>query len=365
MGWYNPNWTYRTPIQSQNAKVAEAVTNGYIDLSEFGSAFFWAHVKNGGGDIRITKADGTTEIAREIVSCDTGLETGEIHFDCTGIQTGSDVTWYIYYGNAAASDYAVDATYGAENVWDSDYAMVHHLQESADEYIDSTDNDNDSTVESVASRTADGQIGKCPEIESGSANYISFGDILPLTGDFTIEIIVRIDNHTTYGVPFNKGSEDWVVARQASGNNVITCYVSNTIAGYFFCDSDGVLNVDQFYHVAFKRDGTALSMLIDGAVQADTETFSGTQATSTDPLYLGKFPGGTPRAFDGRTDEVRISDGVARSDNWLLTQYNNQNDAATFWSIGTEEELLQSTLNRISGVLDRTAAGVLVRVAVT
>ncbi|MHA2602329.1 MAG: LamG-like jellyroll fold domain-containing protein, partial [Candidatus Thorarchaeota archaeon SMTZ1-83] len=40
--------------------------------------------------------------------------------------------------------------------------------------------------------------------------------------------------------------------------------------------------------------------------------------------------------FDGMLDEVRIS-RVARSSDWILTEFSNQNDPSTFYSIGTEE----------------------------
>ena len=127
MAWY-PDWPYRLPITSQNAKVSEAVTNAYIDLSELPSEF-WDHVQNGGGDIRITQADGETEVARHVVSCDTGTSTGVVRFDCTGIQTSSDVVWYIYYGNAGASDYAEDAEFGREAVYDANYRATYPMND--------------------------------------------------------------------------------------------------------------------------------------------------------------------------------------------------------------------------------------------
>ncbi|MCP4716629.1 MAG: hypothetical protein GY868_16025, partial [Deltaproteobacteria bacterium] len=40
---------------------------------------------------------------------------------------------------------------------------------------------------------------------------------------------------------------------------------------------------------------------------------------------------------DGRIDELRISTGIARPADWLATSYNNQNDPAVFYSVGSEE----------------------------
>ena len=43
-----------------------------------------------------------------------------------------------------------------------------------------------------------------------------------------------------------------------------------------------------------------------------------------------------PRPYIGNIDEVRISN-VVRSPEWILTSYNNQNDAMSFFSFGPEE----------------------------
>ena len=40
--------------------------------------------------------------------------------------------------------------------------------------------------------------------------------------------------------------------------------------------------------------------------------------------------------MDGYLDEVRVSD-KKRSEEWISTQYNNQNDPSSFFSIGPEE----------------------------
>ena len=73
-----------------NTKVAANATDFpvYVDLSDM-NATFWSTVANGGGDIRIFKSDGTTELAREVVSCDTSGETGELHFKYTGTLSSS------------------------------------------------------------------------------------------------------------------------------------------------------------------------------------------------------------------------------------------------------------------------------------
>jgi hypothetical protein len=42
------------------------------------------------------------------------------------------------------------------------------------------------------------------------------------------------------------------------------------------------------------------------------------------------------RGFDGQLQEARISD-IARSVDWLLTEFNNQDDPSSFYSVGVED----------------------------
>ena len=52
-------------------------------------------------------------------------------------------------------------------------------------------------------------------------------------------------------------------------------------------------------------------------------------------MNLGSDSGGGS-VFNGLIDEVRISN-TARSPSWILTEYNNQNNPSTFYTIGSEQ----------------------------
>ena len=53
-------------------------------------------------------------------------------------------------------------------------------------------------------------------------------------------------------------------------------------------------------------------------------------------IYVGGGPGGWLWSLDGKIDEVQFSN-VARSDSWISTSYNSQNDPSSFFSVGPEE----------------------------
>jgi hypothetical protein len=52
-------------------------------------------------------------------------------------------------------------------------------------------------------------------------------------------------------------------------------------------------------------------------------------------MYVGDRYDHT-RQFNGFIDEVRVSN-IARSSDWINTEYKNQNNPAVFYTIGSEQ----------------------------
>jgi hypothetical protein len=88
----------------------------YINLAHLfaGSESFASTVANGGGDIRVFQ--GATELAREVVSCDTSAETGELHVLIPFLDSSADTVLSIY-ADGSSADYAVDDPFGRNSVW--------------------------------------------------------------------------------------------------------------------------------------------------------------------------------------------------------------------------------------------------------
>jgi len=119
-------WAYRIPITVPAAAVDANLTNVpvYLDASDL-PADFHTNVASNGCDIRFGAADGTTELAGELVSYDSVGDTGELYFLAPSLDSATDTVFYIYYGNASATCYAATGTYGSQAVW-ADYHFVAH-----------------------------------------------------------------------------------------------------------------------------------------------------------------------------------------------------------------------------------------------
>ena len=196
--WYDTNWPYRKQITVQFSQVDSTESNipVYVDLADLSSDFF-ASVNVDGGDIRVTNSDGVTEMAREVVAVNKGGETGELHFRADSLSSSVNTSFYIYYGNSGASDYAVTATYGRNAVWSNNYDAVYHLEEDAvgitsnNLYIDSTGNGYDGD-DRISATGQTGRLGAGQELD-GSDDFIDMGDVLDYVGpaDFTLESWIR------------------------------------------------------------------------------------------------------------------------------------------------------------------------------
>jgi len=356
--WYNSSWTYRQKITIDSTKVSADLTDFpvYVDLADLGADFF-SNVNTDGSDIRVTKSDGTTEVPREVVSIDTSGSTGELHFKADGtLSSSTDTDFYIYYGNASATEPAVTATYGRNNVW-VDYDNVYHLNEeptSATAIIDSTGNYGSTTIDGamtasdlVAVKVGSGLDfdGSNDRIRAGTSNILN---------NITCQAWARYDG----------GSQGLFFAQDGQGSNNRKWYMQATPSTFYvnvFESSSPLVrknynvatsaNTLQMYHFTYTVD--TLKLYINGSLTTPTKTFDPTLTSLEDTTIDTSI--GTNLAsnwFDGVIDEARIS-SVVRSDDWISTEYNNQNSASTFYAAGAQETYTPSAtfIPKITSVL--------------
>lgn len=374
MAWYNASWGYRVKVTVLASKVTADLTAFpvYVDLSTL-PAGFHTNVKSDGTDIRVTLADETTEVPREVVYYDAAGDKGEIHFKAD-IDGDTNTDFYIYYGNAAASDYAIDAGYGAENVWDANYIGVWHLDGPGIPLLDSTANDNDITI-----NTKDG--GGAGEHEFQKTNYAKVGRSVYAPNDDNCLIVpesASISGVTSitmegwfYWPSASASPYNMVMGRWLNGvsdgnalwfpswnsNNFDIRINAATNPAYTF--SSVTTPQDAWFQAAVRYDSAThrMSAIKNGAeVVYDSANFAGDLQYYASAFGIGNttVASGTQSSqdygFKGYMDEVRYS-AIARSDDWMATQYNNQIVPADFFTIGSEEPQPSGTsLKKVSGI---------------
>lgn len=338
VAWYNSSWSYRLPVVVNSANVNADITDFpvYINLDDLPSSFF-TNVKSDGSDIRITTSDGITEVPFEIVAINTTLGTGEIHAKVNLADT-SDTRIYIYYGNSAASAYAVTATYGRNNVWSNGYTAVYHLEESptasAPQYIGSTGSTTGTSNNMEAGDRQTGQLGSA-QVVDGANEFIqtTYGGSLT-TSTWSVWMRANGAQSAYDGLVFSRGSVTTGLNINSTGGNL----------GYHWNDAANTYNWNG--GPTYPQNEWFMAALVVAPTQASIFRFapsgnaSGTNAVThgsslINDLKFGQDDGGG-RFFNGSIDEVRISN-VARTQSWLETEYNNHSSTTAFYTAGTQE----------------------------
>ena len=113
--WWNSSWSHRVKITIKSSQVPSTQTNFpvYVNLANLPNGF-WGHIKSDGSDIRVTNNTGS-ELAREVVVISKGASTGELWFKADSISDSA--YYYIYYGNAGASEPAATDADGSQGLW--------------------------------------------------------------------------------------------------------------------------------------------------------------------------------------------------------------------------------------------------------
>ena len=364
--WYDTNWTHRIKVTIQASEVDATLTDFavFVDLSDLPAGFHSA-VKSDGSDIRVTRADGSTECAREVVEYDATGDKGELHFKANSISHTVDTDFYIYYGNAGASDYAVDATYGRENVW-SDFKGVWHFNEvpngnigsGSQIYRDATLNENDGEegyyIDMDASQSIDGIVGKALSFGEGIDDHILVPDDNSLdfgTGSFTVTGMFQVDvgttsryqgiikkatgtMYTTYtGLQLglwgnNEPMEDMQITAGVGDGSTVKKIIANNVSTYGASDWHIVkLVVD--------RSDDTLHLYIDGVEHGSGIDISavGSVSNASDLLF-----GFDLNRMDGNLDEMRVK-ASADSADYASAEHVSLMTPGTFYDVGVEEDV--------------------------
>lgn len=321
---------YTLTVNASDVPSTQSNFPAYFDLSR-APASFWSTVSNGGGDIRCYSDEAkTTELPREVVSCDTSTETGELHVKFTSLTSTSSI--YIDVDGIRTEPAAGD-TYGRNAVW-SDYHFVYHggtTESTGGVTLSNTAFSSDDTTNKpfgAASRSFDG--GGDDQIETDFNARTAIG-----TGDFTAQTWARhpddADRRTMFS--FNNGAGYTDVIELRFGRTSDSKYTrvnaregatGENQTGGNFNDKDDTFRL---YHVT--RTGSTIELFAN-ATSRDTTTNAENAVDLGATFSVGGFQAFASQTMNGEIDEMRIR-GAVLSDNWITTEYNNQSDESGFW----------------------------------
>jgi hypothetical protein len=355
MGWYNSSWLKRIKITTDNTLVSNANDVIYYDLSLLPSGF-WSDVTSTGGDIRITKDDGETEVAREISGFDDSSETGSLFIKTDGnLSTSSDSDFYIYFDNSGAVEPASGDTYGRNAVW-SAYNRVFHIDEPSGTTATNATGGTDATYSGVTLNQND-LLNKSGDFNAATPSYISMGNANGILGVTQFRISMWIKPHVVTGnaymfTNYNGGSYavseiEWRLLDAANGGTADGSMLfggRGSTSGTAQVKWTTNFAVNTAYKVSLNIDttqtGNAKSRLYkDGSlvsVATGTANWVGNMGSIAQDLRIGTGVGAFGY-YDGLIDETRLIVSATVSAQYEETEYNAESNPATFWTTGTVE----------------------------
>ena len=332
--WWNASWSTRRKLTFNNSAQATNLVNFPVLVRLDSGRTDYARVQDAGQDIRFVDANNLSLLPHEIEKWD---ESGSsyVWVKVPQIDAGSATDFiYMYFGNPTAAD-----GQSAAAVWDTDFKMVHHLEETSGQHQDSTTNNNDSVVVSVTAQgTAAGRVNGADTF--AGTNNVDVADAASLdaaAGELlTVEAWVRSSSSSNLMVAVSK-EEDFVAEYQlwvqnGNGSFWVNYDPDGTDPLEYSARVNSAVNVrnGNWHYLVGRWNGVSKTadMFIDGAAAGTpaTEVLIDSLATAN-PLVIGE-EGDANRGgnFDGDLDEVRVSK-ILRSPDWIRAQNLSMTDA--------------------------------------
>ncbi|MHA2298335.1 MAG: DUF2341 domain-containing protein, partial [Candidatus Hodarchaeales archaeon] len=343
--WVDTRWKYRKNISIDSTKVTADLTDFPV-LIDLIDSDLKDNVQASGGDIFFTDITGN-KLDHEIELYNRHYSSTQAHLiawiKIPSLSGSSNTVISMYYGNPVTSNQE-----NPSNVWGSNYVGIWHLGENPASTVpqmkDSTSNNNDGTTAGTMTDNdqVTARINGGLDLD-GNNDFINFGNDASLNlgdGDKgTVEVWIKADSWTDdYQSIISKGtSSGWYAGSYHIsywGNTIYFVLTSSSSENFVYSTAP---STGAWHHLVMTWNGTGggkLEAFVDGtSVDSDFQTVKASNYPDAD-LWIGKS--GEPEFYDGIIDEIRLSN-TARSASWITTEYNNQDNPGSFYSVGSKE----------------------------
>ncbi len=329
---------YYSPISINSAQVPSTQTDFPVLVSvtdnRFKTVGNGGHVQNSSGfDIRpyTNSGLGTAITGYELERYN--ASTGEVIMWVKVSSLSSSTTPFVLaYGDSGISTDGSSTT-----TWSNSFLNVFHVKDGTTlSVVDSVT----ATGTNHGATATSGQVDGCASFASGSSQWIDGNSSFAFSPAVTISAWV---NATSFPNSFNA-----VAIRDQSIGNIYTrlsVNASGKLVGEIMASADvsfsgtgsHTLSTATWYYLTLTYSSSAGLVAYVNAASDKTVAANGAISTSFNAnTWLGdnqRF-GGT--FWNGKIDEGRFA-SVARSADWITTEYNNQSAPGTFETLGTEQ----------------------------
>ncbi|QEF96415.1 Cadherin domain protein [Stieleria maiorica] len=332
--WFDTAWTARQTLTFDNSGQTEALTDFPVLVVLNSGNIDYAKTQDDGADLRFFDSDGTAlayEIEEWNESGDSYVWVRVPQIDASSSSDGITM----YYGNASAT-----AGQDPTAVWNGDYTLVHHLQETSGTHLDSTSNGL-SAVNTGSDQNATGLVSGANNLDGNDYLTVAHDASLDVGGEITVSALI-------YANAGGMSGWDLVLNKGTTGSNQTYFFGLNGDEVSFglrngadWPDVESAVNLttETWYAIAatFNDATDEVKLYVDG-VEVATGTITQSMVNNTDDLTIGNSQYG--EYFDGIIDEVRIYNTVQSAD-WIAAQsLSMRNDLGSeFVSFGGEQSV--------------------------
>jgi len=194
-----------------------------------------------------------------------------------------------------------------------------------------------------------GKIGTAQDFEISETPQSSKIELFPAgirpMAAFAFEIWIYYETINVSGRVYEDGGGSLVARDVGEGNCQTAVYL-----GGAWRYSNNILISDmednwRLLGVSLNNVTAVLSFYLDGVLVGTVSGMTGSFGHVSNPIYIGSATGSSTWTVDAKMDELRISN-TARSVDWFLTSYNNQNSPAAFYAVVAADETFDQRLER-------------------
>lgn len=327
---------FRKPLTIDKMKVKGALADFpvWIDLTDADIA---SRAQADGSDIFFTDSNGIA-LDYELTFFSKGMHRVQAWVRAPSLDTTTTTVLYIVYGDPARA-----VAPNAPGVFKASYGAVFHLDDSlSTTAIAEATGMHPGTANGLTTGAlVAGQLGGGIAFDGSGTHSIAFTNMLTGSNPHTISAWVNQVDANVHSPAVVIGTANQDQARFMYSN-----YLDQDSVGVGQYTDDWIpsgynLRGAGWKYEAFTLEGSnrKVHVFVDGAeVTGSPHALSAQAATSAS---AGGLIGAAPSGFlatemDGSIDEVRIAT-VARTPQWIGTEFANQSSPATFYAVGTEQ----------------------------
>jgi hypothetical protein len=235
----------------------------------------------------------------------------------------------MFYGGSYSSFQST-----ASSVWNAGYKGVWHLGDGSSLSVADSSGLN-SAVNHGAGATA-GQVDGAASFASAGSQYVDLGaaSAIEVAGPLTVEVWAEFADVSLYKTLIGNLDLSGMGGYELILSTGPKMYLQTSGGGTFhFTGSDSNITPGLWYHIVGTYDGTIGNIYINGLAQSSPFSSAAALPASSKNVSIGRRTDGATDYFNGLMDEVRLSN-VARSADWILTEYRNQSAPGTYISAG-------------------------------